>query len=873
MSVLETPRIYFKGNVSWDPIVTNNYNSLYSETDLGTIYSPPLPEPPTSGVSLKPSIQDLASAFRTDAFAQVTPRYGNWNPHGTHRVNFFDATVNGADAGQGNWTEDSFVHSAVNLTGMLVDVEPFGSFSSQVFFDQMRFGVEGGQFIGAKRSARFTARYINFNRSSGNTMIAGVASVVWQTSFLARDLIVGSGNSAVLQALQEALETDPIVQGLTVRFNAYRTIYFDDQNLTNGPSTRPSYMDRQTKLLKGGFQPNPARSKLVGVVGLWRQNEPMHEPGDRVLVPVGLPLLGAVYARAEGSTLTLDLANSIPEVSSAAVPPSKDKNLTKQDLGTLQVVAIDGTGGEPVLVGSIPYGEYNETAYEATAGIVTLDLSNLPPSCNLASANLALLPGKVELAAPLTFGLDYTLSAPLPLPSGAVQPGTLTLMADTLMPPGTMLAAPWTLAEPLALTAPLSLSAGTSFPATAHMALPPGSLLAAGTVLPAGTTLPMDTILPAGTSLPEGTHGNTRPLGTTVPPGTTLPGGTLLLEPVTLQSPLKLQTGMTLVRATTLNAILTTPPPTTLTVGTTAMPGTTLPAGTVLQPNTTFNAPTTLPMGVTVVAIYAAGQDLTPGTTLPAGTQINAGNTVPPPMTALVELPLRAIPVAPNFYNDADAAGNSNTPVTFRVYRRGLPAGAGIPVVITAFDAATGGLMTPATVSAVTDANGYCGNYYQWPNGAGIVGYVPACDPDGTDAYNSDQGLNTQINTYMYARCLPNDAAIAAMLPTWDNVYTWVLANWNAMAPCMDNWLDLSNPTQILKYAPIIYRLTDPANFENYRFMPVTRDMSQGQRALLRSFLASGGTAGVTTTTGAVEYKSAPAGTVSVASRAMRRPT
>jgi hypothetical protein len=43
-------------------------------------------------------------------------------------------------------------------------------------------------------------------------------------------------------------------------------------------------------------------------------------------------------------------------------------------------------------------------------------------------------------------------------------------------------------------------------------------------------------------------------------------------------------------------------------------------------------------------------------------------------------------------------------------------------------------------------------------------------------------------------------------------------------------------------FAPVLRRLTDKANFEAFRFMPVTRDMTAGQRALLYVFLASGDT-------------------------------
>ena len=45
---------------------------------------------------------------------------------------------------------------------MLVDLEPYGAFSSQLFFDAMSFGIQGGCRVLAPRTTRMTARYINF---------------------------------------------------------------------------------------------------------------------------------------------------------------------------------------------------------------------------------------------------------------------------------------------------------------------------------------------------------------------------------------------------------------------------------------------------------------------------------------------------------------------------------------------------------------------------------------------------------------------------------------------------------------------------------------------------------------------------------------
>lgn len=40
MSVLETPRLIFRGQVTWDPIVTNNSSRQYDEADAQTVFGP-----------------------------------------------------------------------------------------------------------------------------------------------------------------------------------------------------------------------------------------------------------------------------------------------------------------------------------------------------------------------------------------------------------------------------------------------------------------------------------------------------------------------------------------------------------------------------------------------------------------------------------------------------------------------------------------------------------------------------------------------------------------------------------------------------------------------------------------------------------------
>ena len=62
MSVLETPRLYFRGKTTFDPIVTNNRPQQYDEDDSKTVFG--------SGA-------DQVAAFRKAAIAAVSG--GNWN--------------------------------------------------------------------------------------------------------------------------------------------------------------------------------------------------------------------------------------------------------------------------------------------------------------------------------------------------------------------------------------------------------------------------------------------------------------------------------------------------------------------------------------------------------------------------------------------------------------------------------------------------------------------------------------------------------------------------------------------------------------------------------------------------------------------------
>jgi hypothetical protein len=188
---------------------------------------------------------------------------------------------------------------------------------------------------------------------------------------------------------------------------------------------------------------------------------------------------------------------------------------------------------------------------------------------------------------------------------------------------------------------------------------------------------------------------------------------------------------------------------------------------------------------------------------------------------------LRAIPSVSNLYLDQ----GQNFNLELQVYSRGRPSGAGILVTMSNLQSTTA-----VARQSLTDVNGRA-SFSLSGRDAGVTGWV--FQTGENPKLPVVEAFNPLVFTYMYGRVLPADKDVEKLEPTWTNVYNNVLAGWNAMAPCMDNWLRLDDEKQVRSYGPLIKRLTDPANLEMYRYMPVTRDLTQGQRALLYRYLDS----------------------------------
>lgn len=581
MSVLETPRLFFAGKITWDPIVTNNTTNYW---DVET-------SKPVIGSS-------SATAYRDEVVSQVSKASGNWNPDGTHRSIFYETTVTGVDTGSGPSTRDELVGVPVGFAGMLVDVNPYISNTSQLFFDQFSVGIQGGPRIVMASEGPMVATHIVARNPS--LEIAGKASAIWQGS--ATDgASIDVHDSQVLTALHDAISSGE-ADGLTVRWNAYRTIYFNNDA---PPSDQPYYAALKQRLEGGGFQPNPARSWIVGVVGLYRRGESAATPGDRQLKgslnpqPGSAPPRGgAAFARVQGDRLHVDLGNSLSET---------DPNATKADLGTLVVSA-----GETA-IGSLTYDQYAKRAYEATAGIFSFDLTTPEQVRAVADENLRIAAG------------------------------------------------------------------GGAF-------------------------------------------------------------GTAALEESELR------------------------------------------AVVVDRPTLYFEGVET---GSVTIQVSRRGEPVTaPVAVQIAESQRNETGGPPPPPPFVP--PLQVL--------DATTDDAGLLTVTF-------------------------GTGESASPQVHTGASQFVFTPYE--------GTAPAPPTGGTDP---------DADCYVSVRVTPEDAHIAEMDPTWDNVHEYVLRDWEALAPCMDNWLKLGDEAQVRSMADRVKQLTSREHFDRFTYMPVTRGMSAGQRTLLHAW-------------------------------------
>jgi hypothetical protein len=354
-----------------------------------------------------------------------------WNMFGGHGVSFvqypandFTTTIIGGDTGYDQpVTSDPLIGGPVSIgsPGRLIDTNPYSFWSSQVYLDELAFG--GGDYvISGTPSLRMHSRWLNLSRifstdQSLTNPAAGVAccfqagipsaQINWPASI---------ANSTLASQLQQAA-SGPNAQGIMIRFTAYVNLYFQNGNFNNISTQPRDYMELADLLNSAWsawnnngdtsqFFSNPCYSHIVGVIGVWNQGELATVPGGRYLSavnavappgavgakpqasaqhyslghhvmkafatddPPATTLLGPLVASVDydAELISLDLNNTMPENGTPGEWPS---DLSKTDFGSLDLGVVDGQGNFTHIV-YIDFAQYQNTAYEARAGIIDI---------------------------------------------------------------------------------------------------------------------------------------------------------------------------------------------------------------------------------------------------------------------------------------------------------------------------------------------------------------------------------------------------------------------------------------------------------------------------------------------------------------------
>ncbi|HEX2046445.1 MAG TPA: hypothetical protein VHF27_01695 [Acidimicrobiales bacterium] len=416
MSVLSVPRIYFKGQASWNPATANNndqwmtFDTVKAELDWGFLGSqhPPI-SAENAGARFPLWARTLQHYSGPDGRWYQPP--AEWNYYGGNEVALHtrrtqtmvtgaQLTYGGTDRADG----DPLIGSYVEIVGdpypgttfptaaRLVDVNPNSFWSTCLLLRSLQIGDERSPtaFLHADVApgAYMGSQWLNLRRNLNadhQLEIAGVGGSVMQACMPKGDsLRFGRmcDRSPSLQGLAAALRR-PGVKGLMVRLSAYMTRYFTAEEFADCKGKTEKYT-RLVQLwdadLHSGRAPtqNPAVSSVVGTIGLWCDGELASSAGGRYLAPMAriamsLPegqtadaALGPAVAEVhqEEAVLSLDMGGTVPECDSSG---------RKVDLGPLEVVVVEGSG-RATTVATLAPEDYDRARYEKRAGIVDVDL-------------------------------------------------------------------------------------------------------------------------------------------------------------------------------------------------------------------------------------------------------------------------------------------------------------------------------------------------------------------------------------------------------------------------------------------------------------------------------------------------------------------
>lgn len=447
MSVLSVPRIFFKGQMAWNPATMNNndqwptYDFVNANLNWDFLATQQPPITPGNAEQVFPTWAQTLQLYQSSQPPSWYQPPAEWDYYGGNdwslHTPMAQTFVTGGQTayGQPVMTDDALVGAVVDLVGdpfpgttfatdcRLVDTNPAAFWSTSFFVRTLLVGTQAGpgRYLtgdvqpGSLMSNRWMFLQRNLNVDN-KLEIAGVAGGVLQACLPNETLTIASGSSQLLTEL-DAARQKPGVDGVMVRLSMYMTQYFTLPEFDGCSTLTEQYTvlaNRWADDLSNGRAPlqNPAVSLLVGTIGLWMDGELVSVPGGRYLTPAacvpieGLPpadqqslAFGPAAAEAHVSAgyLSLDLGNTVPELDSSG---------QKANCGSLCVVLTDPAGTLTTLA-TIEAADYAQAAYEATAGIVDVEL---PP--DLSETDFAA--GSLSVVATL-HGTETTALAEVPL--------------------------------------------------------------------------------------------------------------------------------------------------------------------------------------------------------------------------------------------------------------------------------------------------------------------------------------------------------------------------------------------------------------------------------------------------------------------------
>ncbi len=176
-----------------------------------------------------------------------------------------------------------------------------------------------------------------------------------------------------------------------------------------------------------------------------------------------------------------------------------------------------------------------------------------------------------------------------------------------------------------------------------------------------------------------------------------------------------------------------------------------------------------------------------------------------------------------------DGAGRG--PIILRCFYRGEP-----------LQGSKAGKIRNANTNALSDFTFYDGVQFEYDTSEpGCVQYVLGITPEQYNAPTPAQGLYFAANAYsVITRVLAKKEDLEQYLNgttplTWDVLYDEILSNYHSVLPIMNAILPF-NPNTWSEATTMKYMIsmTDPAGWGNYLYMPVTRELSKNQQALLQ---------------------------------------